>query len=291
VTTLSVDRVFDANTELGEGPLWDHRRQRLLFLDIHRAQIYEFDPLTSTARVIDVARPVGALGLAVSGDWIAAAGHGFVRVDPMSGRLTPVVDVEPVLSRRRMNDGAVDPAGRFWAGSMSLDGVQGQGTLYRLDASGLVTPMLAPVTTSNGPAWSPDGGLMYYVDTRTRRIDVFDFDVKRGAIANRRVFADFTAGPGRPDGVIVDEEGGVWVALWQGSAVHRYTSDGRLDLVVAIPTVCPTKCAFGGADLRDLYITTARAPLDEAARQANPEAGALFRVRPGVAGLPAALFH
>ncbi len=270
MTTPLVELVLDARAELGEGPLWDHTRQRLLFLDILQREIHVFDPDSSADRVIPVARAVSALGLTITGDWVAAAGHGFARVDPASGHLTSIVDVEPPGSRRRMNDGAVDPGGRFWAGSMSLDGLEGQGTLYRLDRDGRATSMVTPVTTSNGPAWSPDGRLMYYVDTRTRRIDVFDFDVDKGTITNRRAFADFGVGPGRPDGVIVDGDGGVWVALWQGSAIHRYAPDGTLDVVLPMPTACPTKCAFGGADLGDLYITTARSPLDSIAREANP---------------------
>src|SRR5690606_28273229 len=254
-------------------------------------------------------------------------------------RLQPIVEVEPASRRTRMNDGAVDPAGRFWAGTMSLDGVEGQGTLYRLgpdgrvtpvispittwngqagrgdgrplycgalragtmsldgvegqgtlyrlEPDGRVTPVISPITTSNGPAWSPDGRLMYYVDTRTRRVDVLDFDAATGEAGNRRVFVDFAGAEGRPDGVIVDAEGGVWVGLWLGHAVHRYTPDGRLDTIVEVPAACATKCAFGGADLTDLYITTARVPLDEAGRRAQPTAGGLFHVRPGVRGLPA----
>lgn len=286
-----VELVYDAAAELGEGPIWDDRRARLVFVDILRHHVHEFDPRTRQARVVTMSVPVSAVGLASRGDWVAAGGTRFLRIDPDSGAETPLVEVETPERRTRMNDGAVDPAGRFWAGSMSLDGVEGQGTLYRFDADGVVRPVIAPVTTSNGPAWSPDGRLMYYVDTRTRRVDVLDFDVASGACTNRRPFAAFPDGPGRPDGVVVDRDGGVWVGLWLGFAVHRYAPDGTLDLVVPIPTACATKCAFGGDDLADLYVTTARGPLDAAARAAQPQAGGLFRVRPGVRGLPAARFR
>lgn len=287
LTPADVELVCGVRAELGEGPIWDHRRRRLVFVDIHRQQIHEFDPATGRHRVMSPGVPVSAIGLRRSGGWIAAAAGSFVEIDADTGRLTPIVDVEAASRRTRMNDGAVDPAGRFWAGTMSLDGVEGQGTLYRLDVDGGVHPMIAPVTTSNGPAWSPDGRLMYYVDTRTRRVDVIDFDAGEGRCTNRRTFVSFADGPGRPDGVIVDRAGGVWVGLWLGFAVHRYLPDGTLDMVVPVPTASATKCAFGGDDLTDLYITTARAPLDDAGRAAQPAAGGLFRARPGVAGLPA----
>lgn len=290
IPPVDVELVCDVRAELGEGPIWDHRRARLVFVDIHRQQVHEFDPRTGHHRVLSPGVPVSAIGLRASGGWIAAAGGSFVEIDAESGRLMPLVEVEASSRRTRMNDGAVDPAGRFWAGTMSLDGVAGQGTLYRMDVDGGVQPVISPVTTSNGPAWSPDGCRMYYVDTRTRRVDVLDFDPASGACANRRTFVDFGDGPGRPDGVIVDGEGGVWVGLWLGFAVHRYTPDGQLDIVVPIPTACATKCAFGGDELTDLYVTTARAPLDAEARQAQPGAGGLFRARPGVAGQPAVLF-
>lgn len=286
-----IDVAYDARAELGEGPIWDDRRAQLVFVDIGSQQVHLFDPATGRARILTMSVPVSAIGLTTAGDWIAAGGGTFLRIDPDSGREVPLVQVEAPERRTRMNDGAVDPAGRFWAGSMSLDGVEGQGTLYRLDHDGSVQALLAPVTTSNGPAWSPDGRLMYYVDTRTRRVDVMDFDVSRGTWTNRRVFVDLSGGPGRPDGVIVDRDGGVWVGLWLGFAVHRYTPDGVLDMVVPIPTACATKCAFGGPDLGDLFVTTARAPIDAAARAAQPHAGALFRARPGVHGAPSLRFR
>lgn len=291
VTRLAARLVFDPQTVLGEGPLWDPAIGRLIYVDITGRTVHQFDPVTGRDRPMAAPAMVGAVGLTMRGDWIAAAGGSFVRIDPTSGTFTTVAEVESPDRRTRMNDGAVDPAGRFWAGTMSLDGVEGQGTLYRLDAGGTVTPVLAPVTTSNGPAWSPDGKTMYYVDTRTRRIDVLDFDVETGACRNRRTFVDFTGQVGRPDGVIVDESGGVWVGLWMGHAAHRYTPDGTLDTIVDVPASCVTKCAFGGADLRDLYITTARLPGDDSDRSIEPQAGGLFHVRPGYRGLPPARFR
>jgi sugar lactone lactonase YvrE len=284
MAALTPELVLDVRAELGEGPIWDAALRRLLFVDIHQRRLHSFDPITGDHRVFQLERAVSAITPTKAGDWLAAADLGFVRIDPATGDITSLPDVEPARSRRRMNDGAVDPAGRFWAGSMSLDGVAGQGTLFRVDRDLVVTPMVTPVTTSNGPAWSPDGRLMYYADTRTRRVDVFDFAAEAGTVANRRPFVSFESGPGRPDGVIVDRSGGVWVALWEGSAVQRYFPDGRLDLEITLPVRCPTKCAFGGADLGDLYITSARAPLDPELRATDRPDGGLFAVRPGVFG-------
>jgi sugar lactone lactonase YvrE len=284
--TLEPRLVLDVRASLGEGPIWDADRQRLLFVDIHQRQVHVFVPASGEHRVLQLDRAASALTPTRAGDWLAAADLGFIRIDPQTGHVTPLLDVEPSSSRRRMNDGAVDPRGRFWAGSMSLDGLAGQGTLFRLDPDLTARPMVTPVTTSNGPAWSPDGRLMYYADTRTRRIDVFDFDAERGTVENRRPFVSFETGPGRPDGIVVDGTGGVWAALWEGSAVHRYTPDGALDLEIPLPVRCPTKCAFGGVDLGDLYITSARAPLGADQESSDRPDGGLFHVRPGVFGQP-----
>ena len=183
-----------------------------------------------------------------------------------------------------MNDGYCDPRGRFWAGTMSMAHSPEAGALYRLDSDLRATRMLEHVTTSNGIDWSPDARRMYYVDTATRRIDVFDFDVETGTIANRRPFVEVPIRAGKPDGLIVDAEGGVWLALWGGSAIQRYTPDGTLERTVALPVTHPTKCAFGGPDLGDLFITSARSPVPENARAAQPHAGSVLHCRPGVTG-------
>jgi sugar lactone lactonase YvrE len=287
---VQVDLALDVCAELGEGPVWDDRRERLLFVDIMRGHVHEFDPATGRDRVIEVGQPVGALALAERGDWIVAAKDGFHRLDPDSGRVSLLASVEADSKETRMNDGAVDPAGRFWAGTMGMDSVSERGTLYRLDPDGSVHAMLAPVSISNGIDWSPDARLMYYVDTMTGRIDVFDFDLAAGAISNRRPFVSVPESEGWPDGLVVDAEGGVWLALWEGGGVRRYTPDGRLDRRIDLPVSLVTKPAFGGPALQDLYITSAWIELDPAGRAEEPAAGGLFRTRPGVGGTPARRF-
>jgi sugar lactone lactonase YvrE len=183
-----------------------------------------------------------------------------------------------------MNDGACDRAGRFWAGTMALDERPGAGALYRLDRDGRVETMLRPVTISNGIDWTGDDRRMYFIDSPTQSVDLFDFDATTGAIANRRTFVRIPPDAGVPDGLTVDAGEGVWVALWGGGAVHRYTPDGALDCVVRLPVTHPTSCAFGGDDLRDLYITTAAIALDARERERQAHAGGLFRCRPGFVG-------
>jgi sugar lactone lactonase YvrE len=189
-----------------------------------------------------------------------------------------------------MNDGACDPAGRFWAGTMALDERPGAGALYRLDLDLTVHTMLTEVTISNGIDWSLDGRRMYYVDSPTGRIDVCDFDPGTGAITNRRPFVTVPAEAGIPDGITVDAAGFVWLALWGGAALRRYAPDGGLERTVNLPVSHPTSCAFGGPDLDELYVTSARRPLSSDERSRQPQAGGLLRLRPGVAGRVPNLF-
>lgn len=287
-----VELVHDVRAELGEGPVWDDARQRLLFVDILRGEIHEFDPVSRNDRVVRVGQTVGAAACTTDGDWVAAAGHAFVRVHHGTGEVTTLAMVE-TGRETRLNDGAVDPSGRFWAGTMSLKRQHGQGTLYRLDADGArVTAMLAPVTTSNGIDWSLDATRMYYVDTRTRRVDVFDFDNARGTIAKQRTLVDLNdgEGAGSPDGLIVDAEGFIWVALYGGAGLCRYDPDGRLERRVTLPVTYTTKCAFGGRNLDELYVTSAWRPLTAGERAREPHAGGVFRLMPGVRGKPAHRF-
>ena len=281
---MNCELAFDARLQLGEGPLWDDRTQRLLFVDIMRGHIHEFDPASGRDRIVNVGRPVGCIALTEKGDWIAAASDGFYRVDPRNGGVVRMVAIEADLRDNRMNDGYVDAAGRFWAGTMGMGGAKDKGTLYRLDPDGRVRRMLGPVSISNGLDWSPDNRTFYYTDLALSRIDQFDFDLASGSIRNRRPFVEFPTEIGYPDGLIVDAEGFVWVALWEGGSVHRYAPDGRLDLIVPVPASQTTKCAFGGKNLQDLYVTTAAMGLDAAARAQQPHAGSLFRIRPGVRG-------
>src|SRR6185503_11432690 len=230
---------------------------------------------TSQTEVIEVPSHVGAVAPRAAGGFVAALQDGFWVVgDGPTRRITSVAEAGPSL---RFNDGKCDPAGRFWAGTMAYDEKPGAGALYRLDPDGRASLMLDGVTISNGLAWSLDGLTMYYIDTPTRRIDAFSFSPGTGEISDRRPVISIPAELGLPDGLTIDEEGGLWVALWGGAAVHRYF-DGRLDAVVTLPVSQPTSCAFGGENLDELYVTSAREGLSLEQREAQPLAGAVFRV-------------
>lgn len=286
-----VDLVLDVRAELGEGPLWDDRRRRLLFVDIMRGHMHEFDPVSGADRVVRFPWPVGAVALQENGDWLLASAGGFHTADAQTGEARLIAPVEADRPANRMNDGYVDARGRFWAGTMNMRDAPNEGTLYRLDPDGSVSPMIAGVSISNGIDWSPDNRTAYYVDTPTGRVDAFDFDLEAGALSRRRPFAEVPTNAGFPDGLVVDADGGVWVCLWQGGVVRRYDPNGRLDTIIPVPATQVTKCAFGGPDLDELFITTAWIGLNDIERADQPLAGGLFRCRPGYRGRAANRFR
>lgn len=281
---VDVERVGAGHALLGEGPVWDDRESALWWLDIPGQSLHRFDPGTGMDTRRSLGRQVGALVPRRSGGLVLATPEGFVAFDPATGEESLLAPVEADNPATRMNDGKCDRQGRFWAGTMAYEFQPGAGGFYRLDPDMRVTQVLSGCTVSNGLAWSPDDRLLYYIDSMTRRIDVFDFDPSSGRLTDRRPFVEIPESAGLPDGMCIDEDGYLWVALFGGSAVRRYSPAGGLDGVIAIPATKVTCCAFGGADLRDLYITTARIDLSDDELAAQPEAGGLFRCRPGVAG-------
>ncbi|WP_327595161.1 SMP-30/gluconolactonase/LRE family protein [Streptomyces chartreusis] len=245
-----------AEAELGEGPTWDACSGRLLWIDILGARIHTYDPVSGRRSVRTTPQHVGAVKPRAGGGLVLNLrdGVGLLDADDSFRWLHH----EPVPGRRA-NDAAVAPDGSLWAGTMRYDEAPGGGSLSRITGDGSVDLVLDDVAVSNGTGWSPDGSLMYYIDSPTRRIDVFDH--ADGRVGDRRPFAEIEDGAGFPDGLTVDADGCVWVALWDGSAVRRYTPAGELDRVIELPVPRVTACAFAGPDLTDLYITTARVGL------------------------------
>jgi len=280
----------DVRARLGEGPVWDARSGRLVWIDIEGAALHRTDPQNGATETFLMPLAISIAVPRTAGGYVAALEDGFWSINE-DGRAERLVEIPENRARGlRFNDGGCDPAGRFWAGTMAWDFRPGAGSLYRLDADLQLTRVLDDVTISNGIGWSPDGTTMYYADTPTLRIDAFDYDLATGTASNRRPFVEVPAGGGRPDGLCVDVEGAVWLALWPGWAVHRYLPDGSLDAVIPVPVAQVSSCGFGGESLEQLFITTARVDLTDEERADQPNAGSLFRADPGVRGIPRGSF-
>jgi sugar lactone lactonase YvrE len=279
---IRAEQVTGVITHHGEGPAWDADAGVLRLVDMLAGDVVTLDVPVRRQHVGDVAaawRPCRDGGLVV------AVERGFVLVDS-DGAVGPLIPAFADV-RLRMNDGACDPRGRFYCGSMAYDARPGAGTVYRLDTDLTVHPVLNGVTISNGMAWSLDGHQVFYVDSATRRIDAFGFDAEGGRFLERRPLVTLDHLGAEPDGLTIDSEGALWVALWGGSAVHRYSPAGELLEVVEVGARQVSACAFGGADLDVLYVTTSRQGL---ADHEDPAAGAVFAVRPGVRGAPSHQF-
>lgn len=286
----NADLALDAKAELAEGPCWLADRGLLAWVDITPGLVHLFDPSTAADRTLEIGQPVGAVVPADDGHLALAVRDGFALLDPDDGTIEMLAEAERELPQNRMNDGKCDAAGRFWAGTMALDGRPGAAALYRLDPNRHVERMVAGVGISNGLGWSRDNRLMYYIDTLLGRVDVFDFDLTSGAIENRRLFAEVQGG-GAPDGMAVDADGGLWVAVWGGAKVLHFLPDATLAAEIALPVSQVTSCCFGGPELRDLYITTAWQGLTDDSRSREPLAGGIFRSQPGVRGLATAEYR
>ncbi|NDZ17456.1 senescence marker protein-30 (SMP-30) [Variovorax sp. WS11] len=273
----AVRLVADCGNSLGEGPLWDAAAARLWWIDVARPQLWCLESATGTTTVRELPKPPGSFALLEGGDLLMAFRSRMALLSA-SGEAVRWLDVPGLKSdQERFNDGKVDRRGRFWVGTLDRALHQPVGQLYGLQ-DGSLCSVAGGATLSNGIGWSPDNRTMYFTDTHTGRIDAFDFDIASGTVRSRWPFVQVEEGPGGPDGLTVDAEGGVWSAQFGRGVIHRYLPDGRLHRVIQLPVTQPTSCMFGGPDLRTLYITTARHGLDAAALEAQPWAGGLLAV-------------
>jgi sugar lactone lactonase YvrE len=272
------DVLLDLQLDLGEGPSWNAAAGRLSFVDVLAGRVHVADR-ERVIDVLDVGAHVGAALPAAGGGYLVARRDGFVRLGH-DGSVEPLA--LPLRDRPdlRFNDGKCDPTGRAWAGTMPYEGGPGRGTLYRLQGREAIAAV-SGVGLSNGLGWSPDARSMYLIDTLAARLDVLDFDAASGSLRARRCLVDLAGAAGLPDGMCVDGEGCLWVAMWDGSEVRRYAPDGRQLGAVRMPVSRPTSCCFVD---EVLVITSAAHGLSDGDLAAQPHAGAVFAIRPGVSG-------
>ena len=282
-----VEHVLTVQNKLGEGPVWSAEEQALYWVDIENNSFFRYFPTTNKYESFDVGVPIGVLALRAAGGLVMATKNGFAFWDPKTQALNFLANPEADKPHTRFNDGAVDSQGRFWAGTMcGLPEICSapEGSLYRLDPDGSVSIMETGIFIANGIDWSPDNKIMYFTDSTRHVIYAYDFDPATGAIANRRPFISTPDEIGVPDGLTVDSEGCIWSARWGGWKITRYDPTGKVEREIQLPVQCPTSCAFGGANLDELYITSAWNELSVEQKKNQPYAGDLFRVKTDTKG-------
>ena len=282
----AVECIVDCQNTLGEEPAWSVDEQKLFWIDIEKSELWRYDPETGDTKVWKTPERVGSFAFREEGGLIVAFESGLAFYYPENGDIEKIQDIEPDLATTRMNDGRCDRQGRFIVGGMDeSDNGEAISNVYRVDNDLGVHKIISGVACANSTCFSPDGQVMYFADTPTGEIWAYDYDTNTGAIANKRVFTDFSDQPGIPDGSIVDAEGFLWNAQWNGYRVIRYRPDGSVDRVIDIPVMNPTCVTFGGKDLDVLYVTTARYLMTPEQIEAEPLSGGLFAVKVDVKGL------
>ncbi|MEO8764180.1 MAG: SMP-30/gluconolactonase/LRE family protein [Ginsengibacter sp.] len=265
---------------LGEGPVWDKKEKRIIWIDIINGEIQYFYPGSNEHNTCKTGHMLGAVALKRTGGMIGAAKGGFATIDLNNGATHIICKVETHLPGNRFNDGKCDAAGRFWAGTMSMSNMPHAGSLYTLEKDGTTHTKLTAVSCSNGIAWSPDNTTLYYIDSPTRQVVAYEYDIVNGNIIRGRVVIDIPEGEGFPDGMTIDTEGMLWIAIWDGWKVARYNPlSGEQLHEIILPVSQVTSCIFGGDTLNDLYITSAREGLSEEDLKEQPMAGCLFVIK------------
>jgi sugar lactone lactonase YvrE len=280
---------FKIEAELGEGALWDARLERLWWVDILKSRLHRFDPASKSNETFEIGSPVGTVVPEEGRDVVLAVKNGFASFDSESGKLEMLAAMEHENPTIRFNDGKCDPAGRFWAGTMALGGRAGAGNLFCLERDLSVTRKIKGVSISNGLGWNAAADTMYYIDSPSQRVLAFSYDNASGGISAPRTAVEIAASEGAPDGMCVDAEGLLWIAIWGAGKVARFNpaDGGRLAEVKVEGANLTTSCAIGGAAQTTLYITTAREHLSPEDLKSQPHAGSLFSAEVGVKGQPA----
>jgi sugar lactone lactonase YvrE len=287
---VSVEVFADLQADVGEAPHWDDQTDTLLFVDLTGGAVYRYDQSGARLASFSVGQEVGAVVPRRGGGLVLAVRDGIAVASDTGEGFEIAAPVERDIPGNRMNDAKCDPAGRLLAGTMAFDLAPHSAALYRVDPDWSFEEIACDVTQSNGIAWSPDGSRMYFIDSATQGIDVFDYDAGTGSAGNRRRLVTIDPAHGIPDGMTADDQGNLWVACFGGAAVRCFSPAGAELGKVLLPVTQVTSCAFGGPGLADLYVTTAAYRLSPGQLRGEPHAGATFVCRPGAAGLPASSF-
>lgn len=283
--------IVPIKTKLGEGAIWNHLTQELYWLDIDGRQLFIYNLISNTQKTIDLPQKVGTVVPMEDGNAMVALEDGIYHLNLKTEELTIFSKPEGHPPNLRFNDGKCDPVGRLWVGSIWERTTPHVATLYKIESDGTSQPMLPNITISNGIAWSLDSKTMYYIDTYTSCVQAYNYEVATGQITNARTVITVPVALGYPDGMTIDAEGMLWIALWNGSAVCRFNPNtGKLLQKIEVNALNITSCAFGGADLKTLYITTASVDMTPEQHEKYPQAGSLFAVETEVSGVPCFYF-
>ena len=281
-----IRRVAHTMDVLGEVPRWHPAAKALWWIDLFKPAVHRLDPASGEVTSWTPPMKLGSYAFRQDGRLLLAGREGLCLYDPESGAAEMLGHPEAGHPENLLNDGRADRLGRFWVGSMNKMIETPSGNLLRISAAGDAQVMDSGFWVSNGVAWSPDDRLLYFADSHTKVIWVYDFDLETGTLGERRVFADTSEVPGVPDGASVDSEGFLWSARFDGAAVIRYDPEGKVERRIALPVPRPTACTFGGDDLTTLYVTTARFRLPPEVLDAHPDSGGLLAIDVGIRGQP-----
>ncbi|MDT3498070.1 SMP-30/gluconolactonase/LRE family protein [Bacillus toyonensis] len=283
----NIELVLDAKATLAEGPCWNEKKQLLYWVDIMEKTLCIYNPTNNTNRVITLNQQIGCVVPYVEDVVLLAMENGFYCLNLKTEKLTHIYDPESHLIENRFNDGKCAPAGRFWAGTTDLNGINAAGSLYCLHNNLSVEKKVSHVNTSNEIAWSPDHTYLYFIDTPTKKVVRFHYDIRTGEISNPTDVILFPENDGLPDGMTIDKEGCLWIAHWGGSQITRWNPlTGEQILSVPIPALNVTSCTFGGPNSTDLYVTTARTRMTDEELKKYPHAGGIFRIQTNIKGCP-----
>ncbi|WP_234567879.1 SMP-30/gluconolactonase/LRE family protein [Rhodohalobacter sp. 614A] len=291
IPTIEAEPVLAQNAVLGECPVWDDRQSLLFWVDILSGNLFQYDPRQHKCRVIDIGEHIGSFALREKNGAILALKSGFAFYDFYSNRIERMINPESHLSNNRFNDGKCDPYGRFWSGTLSYNVEKGAGSLYTLSTADHIETKLKNLTIPNGMAWHLGRKKFYFIDSTDRKICQFDYDPASGSIRNRSVLFEFPTDESLPDGMTLDADGHLWVALYNGFKVVRINPvSAQIEFQVELPVPQVTSCTFGGSNMNELYITTAREHMTKKEIAEVPLSGSLFRAVVPFRGLKADRF-